>query len=57
MTREHFEKLVKCGIKQFGLVAAIGQGIRNYADEYGIALTEQELAEVLTEVHNRIYQD
>ena len=54
MNTVHFERLVGTGIKAYALVAAIGQTIRDYADEHNIPLSEKELAEVLWEVHNRV---
>jgi len=54
MNANNFERLVGTGIKAYGLVAAIGQNIREYADEHDIRMTEQDLAEVLCEVHNRV---
>ena len=54
MNTNHFERLVGTGIKAYGLVSAIGQTIREYADEHDIQMTEFDLAEVLCEVHNRV---
>ena len=54
MNTNHFERLVGTGIKAYGLVAAIGETIRDYADEHDIAVTEQDIAAILCEVHNRV---
>ena len=54
MNAINFERLVGTGIMAYGLVSAIGQSIRDYADENDIRMTEQDLAEVLVEVHNRV---
>ena len=54
MNANNFERLVGTGIKSYDLVANIGQAIRDYADEHDIRMTEQDFAEILTEVHNRV---
>ena len=54
MNTEHFERLVGTGIKAYGIVSAIGESIREYADDAGIKMTEQEFIEILVEVHNRV---
>ena len=54
MNTVHFEQLVGTGIKAYGLVTAIGQTIREYADEHDIPMTETEFCEILCEVHKRV---
>ena len=53
MNAKDFEYLVKCGVKAFDLVAAIGQSIRDAASEESISMTETDFANILTEVHRR----
>jgi len=54
MNAHNFERLVGTGIKAYGLVAGIGENIREYAEDNDIPMTEQDFAEVLVEVHNRV---
>jgi hypothetical protein len=54
MNTTHFEQLVGVGIRSYGVVSAIGQAIRDYANECDIAMTETEFCEILCEVHKRV---
>jgi len=54
MSTSNFDRLVNAGVSAYGLVVQIGHSIREYATDNDIRMTEQDLADVLIEVHNKV---